>query len=70
MWVEDVSANDRAEDVYFGKAKDVVGDLRSRSCILRRGCWSSADVMTGIPPLTEANRDRATHQEMINSMKR
>ncbi|KAI9720065.1 MAG: F-actin-capping protein subunit beta [Candelaria pacifica] len=40
------------QEVYFGKAKDVVGDLRS------------------IPPLTETNREKATHQEMINSMKR
>ncbi|KAI9698382.1 MAG: F-actin-capping protein subunit beta [Candelina mexicana] len=40
------------QEVYFGKAKDVVGDLRS------------------IPPLTETNREKATHQEMINSIKR
>ncbi|MCJ1481029.1 F-actin-capping protein subunit beta [Schaereria dolodes] len=40
------------QEVYFGKARDVVGDLRS------------------IAPLTEANRDKATLQEMINSMKR
>lgn len=26
--------------------------------------------VAGIPPLTEANREKATHQEMINSMKR
>lgn len=29
-----------------------------------------ANLVTGIPPLTEANREKATHQEMINSMKR
>ncbi|KAL8705344.1 MAG: hypothetical protein Q9201_001543 [Fulgogasparrea decipioides] len=40
------------QEVYFGKAKDIVGDLRS------------------IQPLTEARKDKATHQEMINSMKR
>lgn len=40
------------QEVYFGKAKDVVGDLRS------------------IASLTEAKKDKATHQEMINSMKR
>ncbi|KAI9679983.1 MAG: F-actin-capping protein subunit beta [Caeruleum heppii] len=40
------------QEVYFGKAKDVVSDLRS------------------IPSLTETNRDIATHQEMISSMKR
>jgi capping protein beta len=52
--VEDMELKMRnlLQEVYFGKAKDVVGDLRS------------------IAPLTEANRDKATHQEMINSMKR
>ncbi|KAL9137896.1 MAG: hypothetical protein Q9175_000890 [Cornicularia normoerica] len=52
--VEDMELKMRnlLQEVYFGKAKDVVGDLRS------------------IPPLTEANREKATHQEMINSMKR
>ncbi|KAB2573952.1 putative f-actin capping protein beta subunit protein [Lasiodiplodia theobromae] len=38
------------QEVYFGKAKDVVGDLRS------------------IASLSETNRDRATHKEMISSM--
>jgi hypothetical protein len=42
----------KTEEVYFGKAKDVVGDLRS------------------IPPLSEANRDRAAQREMISSMAR
>ena len=52
--VEDMELKMRnlLQEVYFGKAKDVVGDLRSTA------------------PLTEANRDKATHQEMINSMKR
>ncbi|MCJ1298479.1 F-actin-capping protein subunit beta [Hypocenomyce scalaris] len=52
--VEDMELKMRnlLQEVYFGKAKDVVGDLRS------------------IPSLTEANRDKATQQEMINSMKR
>lgn len=52
--VEDMELKMRnlLQEVYFGKAKDVVGDLRS------------------IPTLSEANRDKATHQEMINSMKR
>ena len=40
------------QEVYFGKAKDVVGDLRS------------------IPPLSQANKDRATQREMISSMGR
>lgn len=52
--VEDMELKMRnlLQEVYFGKAKDVVGDLRS------------------IGMLTEANKDKATHQEMINSMKR
>jgi len=52
--VEDMELKMRnlLQEVYFGKAKDVVGDLRS------------------IGPLTEANKEKATHQEMINSMKR
>ncbi|KAI9860711.1 MAG: F-actin-capping protein subunit beta [Vezdaea acicularis] len=52
--VEDMESRMRGllQEVYFGKAKDVVSDLRS------------------IQPLTETNKDKATHQEMINSMKR
>lgn len=52
--VEDMELKMRnlLQEVYFGKAKDVVGDLRS------------------VAPLTEMNKDKATHQEMINSMKR
>ena len=52
--VEDMELKMRnlLQEVYFGKAKDVVGELRS------------------IAPLTETNKDKATHQEMINSMKR
>ncbi|KAI9792528.1 MAG: F-actin-capping protein subunit beta [Peltula sp. TS41687] len=52
--VEDMELKMRnlLQEVYFGKAKDVVGDLRS------------------IQPLTEASKEKATHQEMINSMKR
>lgn len=50
--VEDMELKMRnlLQEVYFGKAKDVVGDLRS------------------IAPLSETNRDRATHKEMISSM--
>lgn len=40
------------QEVYFGKAKDVVGDLRS------------------IQPLSEAEKDRAAHQEVISKMGR
>lgn len=60
-----------AEEVYFGKARDIVGDLRSMlfsGWILDH--WTDADALVGIQPLTEANKDKATHQEMINSMKR
>lgn len=52
--VEDMETRMRnlLQEVYFGKAKDVVGDLRS------------------IQPLSEAERDRAAHQEVINKMGR
>lgn len=56
-----------AEEVYFGKAKDVVGDLRSKNPAI----YSSIVQMVtsaGVAPLTDANREKATHQEMINSM--
>ena len=56
------------EEVYFGKAKDVVGDLRSELPAIVR--LVTLFILIGIPPLTEANREKATHQEMINSMKR
>ncbi|KAI4163833.1 MAG: hypothetical protein LQ342_002606 [Letrouitia transgressa] len=51
--VEDMELKMRnlLQEVYFGKAKDVVGDLRS------------------VIPLTETNREKATHQEMINSIR-
>ncbi|RKF58555.1 F-actin-capping protein subunit beta [Golovinomyces cichoracearum] len=52
--VEDMELNMRnlLQEVYFGKAKDVVGDLRS------------------VASLAETNKDKAYHQEMINSMMR
>lgn len=52
--VEDMETRMRnlLQEVYFGKAKDVVGDLRS------------------IQPLSEAERERAAHQEVINKMGR
>lgn len=52
--VEDMETRMRnlLQVVYFGKAKDVVGDLRS------------------IQPLSEAERDRAAHREVINKMGR
>jgi len=52
--VEDMELKMRnlLQEVYFGKAKDVVGDLRS------------------IAPLTETNRDRAAHRDIVNQMNR
>jgi capping protein (actin filament) muscle Z-line, beta len=52
--VEDMETRMRnlLQEVYFGKAKDVVGDLRS------------------IQPLSEAERDRAAHRDVINKMGR
>lgn len=51
--VEDMELRMRnlLQEVYFGKAKDVVGELRS------------------VESLIETNKDKATHQEMINSMR-
>ena len=57
-----------AEEVYFGKAKDVVGDLRSRPNSVNG--TTKINHVLGIPPLTEANREKASHKEMIDSMKR
>ncbi|KAF2764774.1 F-actin capping protein, beta subunit [Teratosphaeria nubilosa] len=50
--VEDMETRMRnlLQEVYFGKAKDVVGDLRS------------------IQPLSEAERDRAAHRDVIGKM--
>ncbi|KAJ9157793.1 F-actin-capping protein subunit beta [Pleurostoma richardsiae] len=52
--VEDMELKMRnlLQEVYFGKAKDVVGDLRS------------------IGSLSEGQRDRDTHREVIGSMRR
>jgi capping protein beta len=52
--VEDMETRMRnlLQEVYFGKAKDVIGDLRS------------------IQPLSEAERDRAAHREVIDKMGR
>lgn len=52
--VEDMELKMRnlLQEVYFGKAKDVVADLRS------------------VATLSQTQRDRAIHQEMITSMSR
>lgn len=71
--VEDMESRMRGllQEVYFGKAKDVVSDLRSIIFLWnRKGEIPFANNFTGIQPLTETNKDKATHQEMINSMKR
>jgi len=51
--VEDMELKMRnlLQEVYFGKAKDVVNDLRS------------------VQKLSEVNRDRATHSEVMSSMR-
>jgi len=64
-----LSTNACVEEVYFGKAKDVVGDLRSKS-ILHQMFLLLLTVVAGILPLTQANRDRAIHAEMIGGMQR
>ncbi|POS87596.1 F-actin capping protein [Erysiphe pulchra] len=52
--VEDMELRMRnlLQEVYFGKAKDVVSELRS------------------VESLIETKKDKATHQEMIDSMRR
>jgi capping protein beta len=65
--VEDMELKMRnlLQEVYFGKAKDVVGDLRSTN---PDDCTTSSNFSTGIAPLSEAQRDRAAHREMISGM--
>ena len=55
--------------MYFGKAKDVVGDLRSKSSCIHM-LIQLGNRCIGIPPMTETNREKASHREMIDSMKR
>jgi len=52
--VEDMELKMRnlLQEVYFGKARDILSDLRS------------------LGSLSETNRDKAAHREVINSMKR
>lgn len=68
--VEDMELKMRnlLQEVYFGKAKDVVGDLRSR--LTRNEPGRHFTDCAGIPPLSQTNRDRATQREMISSMGR
>lgn len=57
------------EEVYFGKAKDVVGELRSK-CLPYYCDILDANILLGLAPLSETNRDRATQLEMIKSMQK
>jgi capping protein beta len=70
--VEDMELKMRnlLQEVYFGKAKDVVGDLRSMDARKKRGRRFSLTEFLGIPPLSQTNKDRATQREMISSMGR
>jgi capping protein beta len=70
--VEDMELKMRnlLQEVYFGKAKDVVGDLRSTDTKTRGSRDSSLTNLAGIPSLSQTNKDRATQREMINSMGR
>jgi capping protein beta len=67
--VEDMELKMRnlLQEVYFGKAKDVVGDLRSMDPMICTLTFSLTAI-TGIPALSQTNKDRATQREMINSM--
>ena len=69
--VEDMELKMRnlLQEVYFGKAKDVVGDLRSMEPS-KKGGSSIANRLLGLPPLSQTNRDRQTQREMISSMSR
>jgi capping protein beta len=70
--VEDMELKMRnlLQEVYFGKAKDVVGDLRSMNINISCSGAFSLTCSLGIPSLSQTNRDRATQREMINSMGR
>jgi len=58
------------EEVYFGKAKDVVGELRSKSMHTPSIPLFYTHTIIGLGPLSDANRDRETQREMIASMQK
>lgn len=62
------------EEVYFGKAKDVVGELRSKWLVsgtrLESRYINPYSFSIGLAPLSETNRDRAAQLEMIKSMQK
>lgn len=70
--VEDMELKMRnlLQEVYFGKAKDVVGDLRSMLSQTRNADVVTLTANSGLPSLSQTNRDRQTQREMINSMNR
>ncbi|CAG7986507.1 unnamed protein product [Penicillium salamii] len=70
--VEDMELKMRnlLQEVYFGKAKDVVGELRSEFISDLILLASFIDKHTGLGPLSDANRDRETQREMIASMQK
>ena len=68
--VEDMELKMRnmLKEVYFGKAKDVVGDLRSESWALREylGCIGADKQIIGIASLSGTSKDRAAQREIIS----
>lgn len=70
--VEDMELKMRnlLQEVYFGKAKDVVGDLRSMTYPKHGDMKRRTNKILGIGSLSQTNKDRATQREMINSMGR
>lgn len=58
------------EEVYFGKAKDVVGELRSKWIHIISMPLQYTNINQGLGPLSDANRDRETQREMIMSMQK
>ena len=68
--VEDMELKMRnmLQEVYFGKAKDVVGDLRSECFLCYRLLLGTMLTVrfAGITPLTQANKEKATQREMIS----
>lgn len=74
--VEDMELKMRnlLQEVYFGKAKDVVSDLRSEYpliCDLPSigNCAGTDSLVIGVASLSATNKDRGIHQEMISAMR-
>ena len=56
------------EEVYFGKAKDVVGELRSMFSPTLSFFLLFVLTSIGVSSLSESSKERANHAEMIRSM--